>query len=875
MGRIVDEGGNVEYVPADIRRSGDVEALMRKIRKAGRRLNGVIHAAGILKDAYLMNKKYSDFEQVIAPKRAGLAHLDEATAEEELDFFIAFSSVAGVIGNPGQSDYAYGNSFMDHYMHYRERQRRGGRRTGKSLSMNWPLWEDGGMRVDGEVLKWVETTSGMRPLREDEGLKLFSALAGAAGAQVVIAKGDHEKIKAALGLSNKFPTEGGRVKREEHSEFSVKTGPSADSLETDLVDIVSGLLKIKREKIKVGREFNTYGFDSINLVEFANALNKKYALKLMPTVFFEAPTLEKLARYLVEKYAEQLGPAHDDTPRERMPSTGGRAWPGQSFGLESHKEKKTDDDPVVIVGMSGRFPGAKDVGEFWRNLKEGRTCISEVPPERWDWRAFYGNPKTEKNKTNIKWGGFIDGVDQFDPLFFGISPREAELMDPQQRFLMEYVWLALEDAGCAPHELAGTRTGIFVGTAGSGYFGLLQKAGISIEGHSSTGWLPSVGPNRMSYYLDTHGPSEPIETACSSSLIAVHRAVEAMQSGSCEMAVAGGVNLIITPNAHISFSKAGMLCEDGRCKTFSSQADGYVRGEGVGMIFLKKLSRARRDGNQIHAIIKGTGENHGGRANSLTAPNPHAQADLLKEVYRKAKIDPRTVTYIEAHGTGTELGDPIEINALKTAFEALYEETGDSRVKEAHCGLGSVKSNIGHLELSAGIAGVIKVLSAMKHGELPATLHCEEINPYIELEGSPFYILQKSREWVRLKDVAGTVISRRAGVSSFGFGGANAHVALEEYLEEETEPRTLKPGNKDYIIVLSAKNKERLQACAEALYVFLTRSFEPRLPTVREMAYTLQTGREAMTYRMALRVETRDELKQKLEQYLEGKKPWN
>ncbi|MCG8508522.1 MAG: polyketide synthase, partial [Rhodospirillales bacterium] len=428
------------------------------------------------------------------------------------------------------------------------------------------------------------------------------------------------------------------------------------------------------------------------------------------------------------------------------------------------------------------------------------------------------------NKTNIKWGGFIDGVGEFDPLFFGISPREAELMDPQQRLLMTYVWLALEDAGYSASSLSGSSTGIFIGTTISGYSGLIAKANIAIEGYSSTGMVPSVGPNRMSYFLNVHGPSEPIETACSSSLVAVHRAIVAMEAGDCDQAIVGGVNTIITPEAHISFNKAGMLCRDGRCKTFSKQANGYVRGEGVGMLFLKNLKAAKEAGDHIYGLIRGSAENHGGRANSLTAPNPKAQSDLLVSAYKKAGIDPRTVSYIEAHGTGTELGDPIEINGLKTAFKALYQETGDARIQSVHCGLGSVKTNIGHLEFAAGVTGVIKVLLQLKNKTLVKNLHCDEINPYIELHDSPFYVVQESQEWRALRDSNGKAFPRRAGVSSFGFGGTNAHIVLEEYIPTETrrlgESIVVRSSN-PVMIPLSAKNRDRLKEYTEGLLKFI------------------------------------------------------
>ncbi|MCP4083378.1 MAG: polyketide synthase, partial [Planctomycetaceae bacterium] len=402
--------------------------------------------------------------------------------------------------------------------------------------------------------------------------------------------------------------------------------------------------------------------------------------------------------------------------------------------------------------------------------------------------------------------------------------REAELMDPQQRLLMSYAWLALEDAGYSASSLSGSNTGIFIGTGSSGYSSLIANTKVAIEGYSSTGMVPSVGPNRMSYFLNVHGPSEPIETACSSSLVAIHRAVVAMETGGCDQAIVGGVNTIVTPEAHISFNKAGMLSEDGRCKTFSNQANGYVRGEGVGMLFLKNLKAAREAGDHIYGLIRGSAENHGGRANSLTAPNPKAQSALLVSAYKKAGIDPKTVSYIEAHGTGTELGDPVEINGLKAAFKKLYEETGDSGVPSVHCALGSVKTNIGHLELAAGIAGVIKVLLQFRHKRLVKSLHCDEINPYIALKGSPFYVVQKSQEWKALQDAGGKPLPRRAGISSFGFGGANAHVVLEEYVPEEAEETTERiatNSSSPVIIPLSAKNKDRLKKYVENFLKFI------------------------------------------------------
>ncbi|MCO4850729.1 non-ribosomal peptide synthetase [Bacillus vallismortis] len=656
------------------------------------------------------------------------------------------------------------------------------------------------------------------------------------------------------------------------------------SLRTSLTNMVSAILKVDREDIDVNTELSEYGFDSVTFTVFTNKINETYQLELTPTIFFEYGSIQSLAEYVIDEFDETFVQESEKSEGQEASQTISSEVPKMTarrkhrFKLpviakeETSKKQTPDFEPIAIVGISGRFPGAMDVDEFWKNLEEGKDSITEVPKDRWDWRQCYGNPDTEVNKTDIKWGGFIDGVAEFDPLFFGISPREANYVDPQQRLLMTYVWKALEDAGCSSQSLSGSETGIFIGTGNTGYKDLFHRAHLPIEGHAATGhMIPSVGPNRMSYFLNIHGPSEPVETACSSSLVAIHRAVTMMQSGNCEMAIAGGVNTILTEEAHISYSKAGMLSKDGKCKTFSADANGYVRGEGVGMVMLKKLTDAERDGNHIYGVIRGTAENHGGRANTLTSPNPKAQADLLVRAYRQAGIDPSTVTYIEAHGTGTELGDPIEINGLKAAFKELFHKRDGSQpdIPDHRCGIGSVKSNIGHLELAAGISGLIKVLLQMKHKTLVKSLHCETLNPYLQLADSPFYIVQEKQEWKAVTDRDGNELPRRAGISSFGIGGVNAHIVIEEYIPK---PNSEQPAAKEQpnMIVLSAKNKNRLMDRATQLLEAI-RKKKYTDQDLHRIAYTLQVGREEMDERLACIAGTMQELEEKLQAFVDGK----
>ncbi|WP_316187508.1 MULTISPECIES: type I polyketide synthase, partial [unclassified Bradyrhizobium] len=616
--------------------------------------------------------------------------------------------------------------------------------------------------------------------------------------QVLVLSGDLKRLRKSLSQQNAV------AKAVPAEERTRQQPPDFDDLlskvQSMLAVTVSRLIMVGVENIDADSDLREYGLDSISLTQLANQLNDSYELGLMPTIFFEHSTLGSFARYLVEEhravFAARFAPSKASQARidERSTAEEMREVPRSHRGRRGRYMQReelggareaTAREAVAVIGMSGRFPMADDIAAFWTNLLAERDCISEIPRGRWDWQSIYGDPSKETNKTNIKWGGFIEGIDEFDPLFFGISPREAELMDPQQRLLMIYVWKAIEDAGYSAQSLSGKRVAIFVGTEGSGYSLLRTRAGAAIEGYSATGIVPSVGPNRMSYLLNLHGPSEPIETACSSSLVAVHRAMQALAFDSCEMAIVGGVNTLLTPEGYIAFSKAGMLSIDGRCRTFSKHANGYVRGEGVGMLVLKKLRAAEQSGDHIYGVILGSSENHGGRAQSLTAPNPHAQRELLKVAYSRAGVDPRTVSYIETHGTGTVLGDPIEINGLKSAFKELGEEIGGAPLGNGYCGLGSVKTNIGHLELAAGIAGLIKVLLQLQHKTLVKSLHCEEVNPYLQLEESPFYIVRETRAWEPLSDVDGRTLPRRAGVSSFGFGGVNAHVVIEEYVPRD------------------------------------------------------------------------------------------
>ncbi|MCA1195600.1 SDR family NAD(P)-dependent oxidoreductase [Saccharopolyspora sp. 6V] len=633
-------------------------------------------------------------------------------------------------------------------------------------------------------------------------------------------------------------------------------GTVRKALVRELIGRVAVLLDVPAKRITADAELTRFGFDSLTLTGFADELNAAYGLSLAPTLFFEHPTLGEVADHLLAEHAVQVAPAPEPAPAPRPE-------PAPAPLAESAATARPVPEPIAVIGMSGRFPMADDLDRYWENLRDGRDCTGEVPADRWDWREHYGDPIKDPNSTNVIAGGFMDGVGDFDPFFFDISPKEAELMDPQQRLLMLHVWKALEDAGYSAADVAGTDTALIAGTTSTGYSTLVTRYQPMIEGYDITGAAPSMGPNRMSYFLDLNGPSEPVDTACSSALVAMHRAVQALRDGKSALAIAGGVNTMVSVDGHISISKAGMLSPDGKCKTFGADADGYARGEGVGFLVLKRLSDAERDGDHIHGLIRATAENHGGRGNSLTAPNPKAQAALLRAAYTEAGIDPRTVGYVEAHGTGTKLGDPVEVNGLKAAFRALYADAG-AEVAEPHCGVGSVKTNIGHLELAAGAAGVIKVLLQLRHRRLVQGMRCAEINPYVDLDGSPFYLVREGQDWVAPRDADGRDLPRRAGVSSFGFGGVNAHVVLEEYVPR---PAAEQPPTGPLPVVLSASHPEVLRRYAADWLAALDGRTDAELPSI---AFTSQTGRTPMRERLAVLASTVAELRDGIAAWLRG-----
>ena len=503
--------------------------------------------------------------------------------------------------------------------------------------------------------------------------------------------------------------------------------------------------------------------------------------------------------------------------------------------------------PIAIIGIGCRFPGGRNPKTFWEFLSKGGDAISEIPLERWNNQQFY-DPIGTTGTINTRWGGFLDKIDQFEPEFFQISPREAEHLDPQQRLLLEVSWEALENAGIVPHQLKKSLTGVFVGISHGDYQRLIERNLSNINAYSGTGTGFCIAANRLSYLLDLKGPSLSVDTACSSSLVALHLACQSLNVHESNVCLVGGVNLILSPETTIAFSQAKMMASDGRCKTFDASANGYVRGEGCGVVILKRLEDALTDGDTIQAIIRGTAINQDGLTNGLTAPNSLSQQAVIRQALENAEVLPSDLTYVETHGTGTVLGDPIEIKALKAVLM-------EGRSQNQPCWFGSVKTNIGHLESAAGMASLIKVILSLQHQQIPPHLHLKQLNPYISFADTPFSIPTQLQTWQTNHQ------TRFAGVSSFGFGGTNAHLILEEAPQQITEHKLSRPW---HLFTLSAKSEQALQDLVKSYLEYLS---EPSI-NLADLCFTVNTGRTHFNHRLAVLTQSIQQLQQQLEAYL-------
>lgn len=835
-------GGSVLCLQKDITKAQDVEELLHLARKKYGVLHGILHTAGVLRDSFILKKSAVGFSAVIAPKIQGALLLDQFTQKDKLDIFVLFSSIAALMGNPGQADYAYGNRFMDHFARLRSKQVKLRKRFGKTVSINWAMMETSGMEAGKNSVEYLRNNLGIAPMPESEILLGLDYALAASVNHFLIFSGNQKLAGPFLEQQCYFLDDAPRVTQKSEA---IQEKQLLIKVERYLKKILGTEVKMSADRIQEQAPLEGYGLDSFVIQNLNRILEKKFG-DLPKTIFFEYRTITDLAEYLLESHREQVVHGFGDLekPESKPDVSEKKAQPRKLAPVL----RKPDTDDIAIVGISGRYPMADELEDFWTIIKEGKDCITEIPDNRWDHSQYFDSDPEAEGKTYSKWGGFLKDVTKFDPLFFRITPKEAEFMDPQERIFLETVWRTAENAGYARESLRKYMVGVFVGVMYGHYqlfgTGKTDKGETLVPGASF-----SAIANRVSHFFDFRGPSMAVDTMCSSSLTALHLACESLRRGEIEAAFAGGINLTVHPNKYVEMSQGRFTSADGRCRSFGEGGDGYVPGEGAGAVLLKPLASAESDRDFIHGVIKATALNHGGKTNGFTVPDPAAQSTLLKKALEKSQVPVESIGYIEAHGTGTALGDPIEVKGLEDSLGILAPAG-------YRCPIGSVKSNIGHLESAAGIAGVTKVLLQMKHKLLAPSLHSAKLNKNIAFESSPFFVQQEPEEWKR------TNHPRRAGVSSFGAGGSNAHVILEEYENHKKfDTATLE---KPRLFVLSAATRKQLNESVGRII----RTLEKDSPDMYAMTYTLQVGRAPLESRLAVIADDVSELKEKLEFFI-------
>lgn len=891
------QGAEVLYLAADVSNSEDVESLIHQSKSRFGEIHGIIHAAGVLRDSLIRNKTLEEMSAVLAPKVWGTLNLDEATKNEALDFFVMFSSLAAVTGNVGQCDYSFANHFMDSFVNERELLRAKGARRGKTLSFNWSIWAEGGMKLGEQTELFFRNTLGLKPLGTQTGIEAFLKGLVSERSQIVVLEGIQEKVDVMWGPRTQKPTVAATAASAssassnqsvtvpvsppivEHAAVttnsrSTNASPPPTELAEPLGSVnirqlittkLSDALHLEVSKIRNDVPFSDYGVTSIMGVNLMRALSEVLRIELDPIKLFEYTTVDELAEYICTTWPEQvtgqvaqvqaIAGKHNGAMNETPPGSEAKledrfirkaqlAEPGRA--VEVPQDRNQPDallEPIAIIGMSGRFAEAESLDEFWQSLEEGKDLVKQV--SRWSARDCVVSESA--GDRYCTYGGFVESIDRFDPSFFGISPLEAIWMDPQQRLFLEESWRALEDAGYGGKSMREKECGVYVGCSSSGYDKLFVE---DPPPQVFSGNAMAAVPARIAYYLNLQGPAIAVDTASSSSLTAIHLACQGLWSGEMEMALAGGVFLQATPRFFNVTNGAGLLSPDGKCYSFDARANGFVPGEGVGVVVLKRLREARRDGDYIHGVIAGSGINQNGRSNGLMAPNLRAQERLERLVYDRFKINPETIQLVEANGTGTMLGDSVEYQALDRVFRRYTE-------KRQFCALGAVATNIGHAAAAAGVAGLLKVLLSLKHRQIPPSLHFQTANPAIDFESGPLYFNTQLREW-KIDDNH----VRRAAVSSFGIAGTNAHLVIEE--APSMAPATAQaPG---YLVVLSARTAEQLKQQAHNLLALVRRT--PDL-SMNDLSFSLFVGRMHLTHRLSCLARTQKELVHLLEQWLE------
>ncbi|WP_346900170.1 SDR family NAD(P)-dependent oxidoreductase [uncultured Roseibium sp.] len=866
-----ERGADVVYAACDIANPEEVEDVSARIAREQGPLKGIIHTAGVLDDGYILTQDAARATGVFAPKVAGTVNLDRATQDQPLDFFVLCSSIASVFGNAGQAAYAAANAFLDAFAETRSADVAKGKRRGRTISVAWPLWSEGGMSVDMATLEAMKRRLGLTPLPTEAGLAaLETVLTGNGSPRSTVLHGDLDRIDAVLaGFGESPEEEPADTAPEQTADTPAAAGIDEAELKRKTVgyirEILADVLEMDAVRIRANRKLEEYGLDSIAIVESTNRLEEALG-PLSKTLFFEYVDLDGVAEHLVAEHkpallslfaedepavvAEETSPppAQKTAAMEARPVDMVSSAPVREERQQAAEPARDDGHDIAIVGLSLHVSKADDQDAFWNMLSEGIDGFEPVPSERWDNGALHHGERDVLGKTVVKTGAFLKDIDKFDPRYFRISQAEAELMSPEVRLFLQASVEAFEDAGYSRETMA-RRTGgdvaVIVGSMTNEY-DLYGFQNMLMRGSLASGSYTGTVPNMVSYYYGFTGPSYFLDTMCSAASTCVHEAVHMLRAGRCKMALAGGVSLLLHPQKLIATSQEHFTTKSADViRGYGLGAEGTILGEGVGALVLKPLVDAERDGDHIYGVITGSGISNAGVRNGFTVPNPNQQAVAIERALDDAGISPKTIGYIEGHGSGTALGDPIEVKALTQVFRKHTDAVQT-------CPIGTVKSNVAHLLGASGLAGIVKVLAQLKHGQLAPSLHAETLNPDIPFATSPFYVQRELSPWTPLKDETGRDLPRRAGVTSIGAGGMNSHIIIEECRAP------VRPAERDEpdLLVFSALTPDRLRTVLQRFSAYLKGHPDDRLA---DIAYTLQTGRNELTCRLALVVKDKAE----------------
>ncbi|NHI05599.1 polyketide synthase modules-related protein [Streptomyces sp. KO7888] len=893
-------GLTVQYAGVDVTDRDALAALLTRVADEHGPLTGVLHAAGVIEDNFVVRKSPGELDRVLAPKVAGLVHLDELTREQPLDLFVCFSSIAGAFGNPGQSDYAAANAFMDAYAAHRDRLVGAGLRNGRTVSVNWPLWDEGGMGAEGTVREQLRA-AGLAPLDTERGLAaLHQAVAGAAGGvtegRLLVVAGDREALLTRLTERTAVATPQPATPQpaspqpaspepasprsaapepvsvpsavapapDAPAPATVTGGGSVRSVEDRAVAhlrrVLASALKLGPERLDPDTPLERFGMDSVLAVTMVQPLEDTFG-PLSRTLLFEVRTVRGLARYLADEHAPALralvGEAAPEAarPRSAEPEAAG----AQTTAPVTGRPNTTAPAPVTpeegrdiaVIGIGGRYPHADDLDGFWSVLREGRDCVTEVPADRW------------KTDGDARYGAFLDGVDRFDPLHFGISPREAAAMDPQQRLFLETVWHLLEQGGVTQEVIErryDRRVGVYVGAAYQMYRADASEPVLAALTSSASYNLIA---NRVSHFFGLEGPSLAVDSMCTSSAMAVHLACADLLRGECELAVAGGVNLTVHEDKYVALSEMQLLGTHPGARSFRD-GDGYLPAEAVGAVLLKPLDAALRDGDTVLAVVKSTASLHAGRSNGFMTPSHRTQVATMRRALERAGAEPGSIGYVESAANGTAFSDEVELRALREVFTGVTTPVP----------VGAVKSNLGHPEAASGIAQLTKVVLQLQHGQIAPLVEAGTANPRLDLDGSPLELCDRLTDWEPRggTDTGGPSRPRRALINCVAAGGSHVSLVVEAP-PAAIEARTVTPDTAPQLVVVSARTEERLRTAVSRLLDHLA-----ELPgedgtdsvSLADIAYTTQLGREPLAERLAVVAADRDELVRALGEHLAG-----